>query len=138
MRTETSRISVSPHFLHGHHYKILEAPELGRPFDEAVRTLLRTRPQPPKTTGQSRRRKPPGRPREQALMVKHWRREYVDVGAATVRETAHGFVMVFLPPGAHGGTVRITRTLAEATALADQMAGKAASESGWWVPDRQT
>jgi hypothetical protein len=71
-------------------------------------------------------------------MVKSWRREYVDVGLATVTETAHGFVMVFLPPGAHGGTVRITRTLSEATALADQMAGKAASESGWWVPDRQT
>jgi hypothetical protein len=69
--------------------------------------------------------------------MKHWRREYVDVGVATVTETPHGFVMVFLPPGDHGGTVRFARTLSEATALADQMAGKSASESGWWVPDRQ-
>jgi hypothetical protein len=71
-------------------------------------------------------------------MLKHWRREYADVGVATVTETAHGFVMVFLPLGVDGGTVQITRTLSEATALADQMAGKAASEFGWWVPDRQT
>ena len=69
--------------------------------------------------------------------MKHWRREYVDVGVATVTETPHGFVMVFLPPGDHCGTVRFARTLSEATALADQMAGKGASESGWWVPDRQ-
>jgi hypothetical protein len=70
-------------------------------------------------------------------MAKSWRREYVDVGIATVTETPHGFVMVFLPPGAHGGTVRIAATLTEARAIADQMAGKAASESGWWVPDRE-
>ena len=70
-------------------------------------------------------------------MPKHWRREYVDVGIATVTETPHGFVMVFLPPGERGGTVRITSTLSEARAVADQMAGKAASESGWWVPERE-
>jgi hypothetical protein len=69
--------------------------------------------------------------------MKHWRREYVDVGVAVVTEMSDGCVLVFLPPGDHGGTVRLTRTLSEARAIADQMAGKAASESGWWVPDRQ-
>jgi hypothetical protein len=52
-----------------------------------------------------------------------------------VTETRAGYVMVFMPSGNRAATVRIADSLSDATGLADQMAGRFASESGFWVPE---
>jgi hypothetical protein len=66
---------------------------------------------------------------------RRWRREYLNTAVATVTETRAGYVMVFMPSGNRAATVRIADSLSDATGLADQMAGRFASESGFWVPE---